>query len=507
MRQIVRYRLVMGPSATFLMALIVLGCSAEKAERKPEADTKAAQPAADEPIVDPNDPLAIGPLPPVEANPENEPTEARMALGRALFFDNRISASGTMNCATCHLPHQGWTVHTPISPANPGKVERRNSPTLLNVGYNKALIWDGRAWPLEKQAVGSTKNPLHKGQDIDALMKTFAADPTMVKMFKEAYDSEPNPADYGKALAVFQRHFIVTGESAFDKYMKGDKAALSESALRGLKLFVGEAGCTACHNGPNFTDSDFHDMGLGPNPMLTDERHQEVLKFDAKRKDVESWQEVTTDPGRYLVTHDEKDRGKFKTPTLRNLQDTGPYMHDGRYRTLEQVLEHYNRGGDKTPNQDARVRPLNLSADRLADLRAFLESLRGSLPEIEMAKWVRPVDGPPGTALDGKALFEGKGTCVNCHQTDGRGIAGAFPPLAGNAHVSEGDGSYVARTILHGRDGELTIGDQTFNAVMPPIGQQQGLSNEEIAAIATYVRSAWGNQGAALTAEMVAAQR
>jgi cytochrome c peroxidase len=129
----------------------------------------------------------IGPLLPVKANPENEPNTARMVLGRALFFDNRISATGTMNCARCHLPHQGWTVRTPISPANPGWVERRNSPTLINVGYNQALIWDGRAWPLEKQTIGSTKNPVHKGQDLDKLMAVFRADPSMVQMFSKAH--------------------------------------------------------------------------------------------------------------------------------------------------------------------------------------------------------------------------------------------------------------------------------------------------------------------------------
>jgi cytochrome c peroxidase len=143
----------------------------------------------------------IGPLPPVQANPENPPNEARLALGRALFFDNRISASGTMNCATCHLPHQGWTVQTPLSPANPGHVERRNSPTLLNVGYNKALIWDGRAWPLEKQAIGSTKNPLHKGQDIDRLMAVFQADPEMVKKRKRSSGSSVEYATGAPAIA------------------------------------------------------------------------------------------------------------------------------------------------------------------------------------------------------------------------------------------------------------------------------------------------------------------
>jgi cytochrome c peroxidase len=199
-----------------------------------------------------------------------------MVLGRALFFDNRISGSGTMNCATCHLPHQGWTVQTPLSPANPGWVERRNSPTLINVGFNQALIWDGRAFPLEKQAIGSTKNPVHKGQDIDKLMATLKADPEMVRMFQEAYGSEPNPADYGRALAVFQRHFIVTGPSPFDHYVQGEQSAMDASAVRGMALFKAKANCIACHNGPNFTDSGFHNVGLAHNPALDEEKRGQV---------------------------------------------------------------------------------------------------------------------------------------------------------------------------------------------------------------------------------------
>ncbi len=443
-------------------------------------------------------------LPPVKANPDNQPTEARMTLGKKLFFDNRISASGTMNCASCHLPHQGWTIHTPISPANPGWVERRNSPTLINVGYNQALIWDGRAWPLEKQAIGSTKNPLHKGQNIDHLMATFNADPDMVKMFQAAYGNTPNTKDYGKALAVFQRHFIVTGDSAFDLYLKGDKTAMSAPAVRGMDLFTGKAGCVACHDGGNFSDYGFYNIGLKHNPLLDSETHQKVLKFDAKRTGNKDWNSINTDPGRYLITHDKADWGAFKTPTLRNLADTFPYMHDGRYQTLSAVIEHYNRGGDNVKNQDPRIKPLGLSAAEKADLLAFLQSLRGELPEIDMAKWVR---NAKGETLDGKALFEGKGTCINCHQAEGQGIPGVFPPLAGNAHVSEGDGSYVAHTILYGRSGTLSVKGLSFDAIMPPIGLQQGLSDAEIAAIATYVRQAWSNQVSAVKLEAVAAQR
>lgn len=447
----------------------------------------------------------IGPLPPVAAVADNAPTEARLALGRRLFFDNRISASGTMNCATCHLPHQGWTVHTPLSPANPGWVERRNSPTLINVGYNQALIWDGRAWPLEKQAIGSTKNPLHKGQDIDELMRLFGDDPAMVELFDQAYARAPNVEGYGKALAVFQRHFIITGPSPFDRYSAGDADAMTAAAVRGMAIFKGKANCIACHNGPNFTDSGFHDVGLGHNAVLDDPAHQKVLQFDAKRTGAPDWEAITTDPGRYLITHDKRDWGRFKTPTLRNLADTPPYMHDGRYWTLAEVVEHFDRGGTATPNRDPRIQPLGLSENEKADLVAFLEALRGPLPEIRMEDWVRAVATADG--LDGKALFEGKATCINCHQADGRGVPGVFPPLAGNPHVTAGDGRYVVETIIHGRRGRLEVHGEVFDAIMPPIGTQQALSDAEVAAVASYVRSAWGNQGNAVTEAIAAAAR
>ncbi len=327
-------------------------------------------------------PPAIGPLPPVPENPENRATPERIELGKRLFFDKRISANGRFNCSTCHLPESGWTLPTAFSIANDGFVERRNPPTLLNVGYNRALIWDGRAPSLEKQAVGSTKNPVHKGQDIAKLMATFRADPEITRLFRAAYGSEPNARDYGRAIAVFQRHTLITGDSPFDRYMKGDEKALTDSAVRGMRLFQGKAGCIACHNGPNFTDSDFHNIGLKRNPAFDRPEYLEILRFDARRMGLKEWRTMDDDPGRYLVTHDPEDWKKFKTPTLRNLADTGPYMHDGRYETLEEVIEHYDRGGDRTRNQDPRIRPLHLSAAEKADLLAFLRSLRGALPDI-----------------------------------------------------------------------------------------------------------------------------
>ncbi len=326
----------------------------------------------------------IGPLPPVAANPDNPPTPERIELGKRLFFDKRISANGRFNCSTCHLPEHGWTLPSAFSIANDGFVERRNPPTLLNVGYNRALIWDGRAPSLEKQAVGSTKNPVHKGQDIDKLMAVFRADPEISRLFRAAYGTEPNARDYGRAIAVFQRHTLITGESPFDRYMKGDEGALSDAAKRGLALFKGKAGCIACHNGPNFTDSDFHNIGLARNPAFDRPEYLEILRFDARRKGLKEWKTIDDDPGRYLVTHDPADWKKFKTPTLRNLEDTGPYMHDGRYATLAEVIDHYDRGGDGTRNQDPRIRPLGLSAQEKSDLLAFLKSLRGPLPQVEI---------------------------------------------------------------------------------------------------------------------------
>lgn len=327
----------------------------------------------------------IGPLPPVPVNPDNAPTAARMALGQALFFDNRISGSGSMNCSSCHLPDFGWTLPSEFSLANEGFVERRNPPTLINVGYNKALIWDGRAPNLEKQAIGSTTNPVHKGQNMDKLMKILNDDPKIVDMFQAAYGGKPNPDDFGRALGVWQRHFLVTADSDFDRHMKGNMLALSASAVRGMEVFKGKGGCIACHNGPNFSDSGFHNTGLKRNAAFDKPEFRKILTFDAKRMKDADWEHASDDGGRYLVTHDKTDWKKFKTPTLRNLADTAPYMHDGRYATLEAVIDHYDRGGDGTENQDARIKPLGLSAQEKANLKAFLMSLWGALPKVATA--------------------------------------------------------------------------------------------------------------------------
>src|SRR5919109_5172431 len=268
--------------------------------------------------VSPGTPTDLGPLPPVPVPADNPLTPEKVELGRLLFFDARLSADGSLACVSCHLPDQGWALHTPLSIAYPTNMERRISPTLVNVAYNKALLWDGRAGVLEKQALGPIQNPLHMNQNLDLLMEKLNAIPDYAERFQKVFGTPANPEALGKALAAFERT-LVSRNAPFDRYMTGDWQAMSEGALRGMALFKGKARCILCHNGPNFTDSQFHKLGVPDAALLSDPLVQAALRFDAKRMNVPEYQSVKDDLGRYLVTKEEKDRGAFKTPTLRNV--------------------------------------------------------------------------------------------------------------------------------------------------------------------------------------------
>ncbi|RMF89299.1 MAG: cytochrome-c peroxidase [Nitrospinota bacterium] len=327
-------------------------------------------------------PAALGPLPPVPVPEDNPLTPEKVELGKLLFFDPRLSGDGSTSCATCHLPSQGWTTNTPQSPAYPTVMERRNSPTLINVAYNKALIWDGRAPSLEKQALGPIRNPIHMNQNPDYLVEELKAIPGYVKRFQQVYGTTVTIEGLRKAIAAFERT-IVTRNAPFDRYMTGDKQALSAAALRGLELFQGKARCILCHNGPNFTDSQFHNLGVPKPPFLNHPLVQATIRFDAKRMKVKNYDQVSEDLGRYLVTKEDKDRGAFKTPTLRNVTQTAPYMHNGVFQTLAEVIDFYDRGGGAVPNKSPLMQPLGLTAQEKSDLLAFLEALTGELPVVE----------------------------------------------------------------------------------------------------------------------------
>lgn len=286
----------------------------------------------------------------VPVPPSNLLTPARVDLGKALFFDPRLSGSNWISCTTCHNPALGWSDGLPTAIGNRMKVLGRATPTILNTGYQKFQFWDGRAKSLEEQALGPIEAEDEMGAKIDETLKELAGIPGYVEMFNHAYPGEGiSKETLAKALSSFQRT-IVAGNAPFDRWVRGDGQAVSESAKRGFALFEDKARCALCHQGFNFSDNGFHNIGLKGN----------------------------TDLGRGAKVPVRILKGAFKTPTLRDIALTRPYMHNGAYNTLEEVVEHYNRGGDEKESLDPNMQPLNLSAQEKADLVEFLKTLTSS---------------------------------------------------------------------------------------------------------------------------------
>lgn len=294
---------------------------------------------------------------------DNPVTDAKRDLGKALYFDKRLSADGTVSCATCHDPRKGWTDQSPVSAGIHGQKGGRSAPTVLNSAYYDLQFWDGRAKTLEDQAKGPIQNPIEMGFTHDACVAKLKSIKGYGKLFKAAFGSETIDIDrVAKAIATFERT-VLTGNSPYDKWQAGDKKAMSAAAARGHDLFHGKANCAICHDGFNFSDSDFHNLGVG--------MAKELAKPDL---------------GRYDQTKAEDDKGKFKTPTLRNLKYTAPYMHDGSQKTLAEVVDFYDRGGEKNAQLDGRIKPLKLTKEERADLLAFLDALNGDPVAIKAPK-------------------------------------------------------------------------------------------------------------------------
>jgi cytochrome c peroxidase len=287
----------------------------------------------------------------------NKSTPARVALGKALFFDPRLSGSDWISCASCHNPALGWSDALPTGIGDGMKRLTRNTPTIVNVGFATQLMWDGRAPNLEEQALGPIAAGEEMNQDIPGLVKKLSQLDGYVTLFEKAYPGEGiNDKTIGKALAAYQRT-VVSTESPFDRWRKGDPKAVSASAKRGFDLFTGKANCATCHEGFNFTDNGFHNIGLKPAGN-------------------------TADLGRFGQRKVISMRGAFKTPTLRDIALTAPYMHNGMYRTLEEVVEHYDRGGDVQDNLSPEMKPLNLTEQEKADLVAFMKTLTGKPMQV-----------------------------------------------------------------------------------------------------------------------------
>ncbi len=331
-------------------------------------------------------------LPPVPVPAENPPTAAKIALGRRLFFDRRLSHNGTMSCAMCHLPERGFTNNELARPVGTeGRSLRRNAPTLLNVAYARYLFHDGRETGLETQAIAPLLDPSEMANpSLGHLVAKVRALPDYPGLFEAAFGGGPSADRIGQALASYQRALLLAN-SPFDRWHYGGEAqALTPRAREGFRLFTGKAGCAACHRiGDDhalFTDHAFHDTGIG--------RRNAALRRGARPPVVVELgpglavpmagdllatlgEPAPADLGRQEVTGNPADRWRFKTPGLRNIALTAPYMHDGSMGTLEEVVRFYSRGGSPGDGLDPRLRPLGLSGEEVAALVAFLESLTG----------------------------------------------------------------------------------------------------------------------------------
>ncbi len=301
------------------------------------------------------DPMVIPAHFPKPVVPASNPmTPAKVELGHQLFYDVRLSSTNTQSCAGCHSLAASFSDRgQPVSLGARGQRGFRNAPALMNVAYDTVFFWDGRATSLEKQALGPITNPVELANDSNTVVATLKNIPFYEKLFADAFgDGAITFTRIGQALASFERTFI-SGSSLYDQFyvaaQHGDSSALSASALRGFKLFNSkEVNCVGCHKGVTFTDNAYHSTGLDFN---------------------------YADQGREDVTNSQGDNGKFRTPSLRNIALTTPYMHDGRFTTLTQVLAHYNEGGKHNTNQDTLIHALKLKDSQVNDIIEFLNSL------------------------------------------------------------------------------------------------------------------------------------
>jgi cytochrome c peroxidase len=284
---------------------------------------------------------------------DNPYSREKADLGKLLYFDVRLSRDNTVSCASCHSPEHAYTDGAAVSTGIGGQHGNRSAPTVLNRAYSLAQFWDGRAATLEEQAKGPIANPIEMGHTHADVARTIGAIAGYRPLFQAAFGSAEVTIDrMAQAIATFERT-LLSGNSAYDRYKAGQKTAMTAAQVRGFKIFTDKAKCDQCHEGINFTSNSYHNLGVGadkPNP----------------------------DVGRFEVTKNPQDWGAFKTPTLRDIARTAPYMHDGSLKTLEDVVEFYDKGGTLNKNLDEKIqKPLKLTKDQKSDLIEFLKALNG----------------------------------------------------------------------------------------------------------------------------------
>jgi len=314
-------------------------------------------------------PVRLGNLPPVPVPPDNPQSSAKIELGKKLYFDTRLSKDNTISCATCHDPAKGWSDEGPTSKGISNQLGGRRAPPVSNSAYNPLQFWDGRAPSLEEQSKGPIENPVEMGNTHTAMIQMINKIPGYEEEFAQVFGTTTITINHvAQAIASFERT-VVTTDSPFDRFVRGDNGALSTLEKKGLEIFNGKGHCTACHWGGHFSDGRFHNLGVpSTDPSKPDE-------------------------GRFVITKDPRDKGAFKTPTVRDAGLRPPYMHTGGEKTLEDVVRLYNRGGGTDDaNLDPLMVPLGLSEGEIQALVAFMEhAMTSTNPEVAD---VKPVPKP-----------------------------------------------------------------------------------------------------------------
>jgi cytochrome c peroxidase len=278
---------------------------------------------------------------------DNPMTAAKVELGKQLYFDKRLSRDNTISCASCHDPAKGWSNGEAFATGVRGQKGGRSAPTIVNSAYQRFQFWDGRANELEGQALGPIQNPIEMDLTLDEVVGKLNQIEGYREQFQQVFGTDVTSEGIAQAIASFERT-VLSGDAPYDRFKAGDEQALSESAQRGMAIFFGKGHCSACHQGANFTDGAFHNVGVG---------------MDASEPDV----------GRQAISNLLGDRGSFKTPTLREIARTAPYMHDGSLPTLEAVVDHYAKGGVANDQLDEEIYELKLTPQDKADLVTFLK--------------------------------------------------------------------------------------------------------------------------------------
>ena len=339
----------------------------------------------------------VAPLAPLGDPPiplDNPQSQAKVELGKMLFWDPRLGGDASIACVTCHEPDQGWAFSDALSRGYPGTVHWRNSQTVVNSAYLGKLFWAGSAKSLEAQAPSAAKGAVAGNGENDVMEARLAFIPEYRRRFNEVFGTEwPLIADAWRAIAAFERT-LIHNDTPLDQYLNGDKAALSDQQIAGMELFFGKARCIQCHNGALATNEKYYNLGVPPAERWEDDGLAQItFRYELFAKGVtqEMYRQLKDDPGLYFRTKQKADMGKFRTPPLRYTLYTAPYMHNGAFWDLEEVVQFYNEGGGENDFTDGTMaetksplmKPLGLTDDEVEQLVAFLEAFSGDELEVE----------------------------------------------------------------------------------------------------------------------------